>query len=69
MKIESFVNVAGDREALHEGVALHEVGDVHRSGELLRGAVGPRGSCHAEEHQRQEQDVFGNFFHYVIVFG
>ena len=56
------------REAGGEGVADHEVAEVHLRGPLLRGAVSPRGSCHAEEHQRQEQDVFCKCLHVVIVF-
>ena len=59
---------AGQLEAWCQGVALHEGGDVHRSGELLRGSGGPRGSCHAEEHQRQEQNVFCKCLHVVLFF-
>ena len=61
-----FTDVEGDAGALCEGVAHLQNRQVHRRGEFLRGARKcPRGSCHAEEHQRQEQDVFCKcLFHY-----
>ena len=44
------------------------VADVYHVALLERGVHLGRGSQCAEDHQRQEQDVFGKCFHIVIVF-